>query len=233
MTQPPDRPQKRLYGRRKGKPLRRGHASLMDSLFPQLKIELTNEGAGSLDVAALFGNANPVHLEIGFGGAEHLLDEARQNPDINFIGVEPFENGMAKAVAGIDELGLPNVRLFMDDGRLLLDALPDACIERIWILYPDPWHKKKHWKRRFVRPDNIVQLARVLQPGCELRFASDITTYVDWTLQHMIANPHFVWTAQCADDWRTPWQGWQSTRYEQKAIREGRKGHYLTFDRVS
>lgn len=212
----------------------------MASLYPQLAISLSDSDSGSdfgasapIDLAALFGRTgHPIRLEIGFGGAEHLLHEAARHPDINYIGCEPFENGMAKALAGIDRNSLTNIRLHMGDAREILDQLPDDSLDRIDILYPDPWPKKRHWKRRFISQTSLDAMARCLPVGQPLRFASDIDSYVMWTLDHCRRHPGYSWTADCAADWRTPWDGWPGTRYEAKAYREGRKGHYLTFLRV-
>lgn len=220
-----------FFGRRKGKALRPHQAELMETLLPRLAVD--PKAPKPANLAGLFPRpVADVTLEIGFGGGEHLIHCASEAPDTGFIGVEPFVNGMAKALAAIEKAGLDNVRLYHDDAIDLLDWLPDASIDRAYLLYPDPWPKKRHWKRRFVGADNLDRLARVLKPGCEFRFASDIDTYVDWTLRHLRAHPAFEWTAERAADWREPWQGWQSTRYEAKAIREGRRGTYLTFRRV-
>lgn len=174
-----------------------------------------------------------VCLEIGFGGSEHLIHRARENPEIGFIGCEPFSSGIIKAVTSIEEHGLKNIRLYDDDAGKLLDWLPTASLDMAYQLYPDPWPKKKHWKRRFVNQINLTRIARALKPGCEYRFASDIDTYVDWTLSHCRKHLAFEWGAECAADWRTPWHNWPGTRYERKAHREGRIGRYLTFLRAA
>ena len=221
-------PRRALYGRRKGKPLRAGQAARFDDLFPRLKLDLSAPAPG--DIRSLF--ADPVEtlrMEIGFGGGEHLLHEAETHPGTGFIGVEPFVNGMAKALVGIGERGRGNVRLFDNDAALVLDWLPEASVSRLDLLYPDPWPKKRQWKRRFVSDANLKRIARVLRRGGEFRFASDIDTYVAWTLAHVRTNPDLVWTAERADDWRLPWAGWPGTRYEAKAKREGRVPAYLIF----
>lgn len=220
-----------LFGRRKGKPLRAQQSALMDDLLPQLQVDISAPIDG--DVRALFqAEVDKVCMEIGFGGAEHLIHRARETPDVGFIGCEPFVNGMAKAVARIDEYELANVRLHNHDAGLLLDQLPDACLDLAYLLYPDPWPKKRHWKRRFIGPINLDRLARTLRPGAEFRFASDIESYVNWTMQYLHGHPAFEWCADTANDWRVPWAGWPSTRYEAKAIREGRVPAYLTFRRI-
>ena len=223
---------KRLYGRRKGHPLTAYQTGLMENLMPKLGVDVS----APVDPAALFDKPAPLNqlrLEIGFGGGEHLCHRAKTMPDWHFIGVEPFENGMAKCLAGIDRDGLGNVRLLMDDARFLLDQLPTASVDHIDLLYPDPWPKSRHNKRRFVNQGNLDEMARVLKPGGLFCFASDIPSYVDWTLDHLRRHKDFSWQADSAADWRTPYDGWISTRYEQKAIREGRTPHYLTFLRVN
>ncbi|WP_319774909.1 tRNA (guanosine(46)-N7)-methyltransferase TrmB [Breoghania sp.] len=219
-----------FFGRRKGKALRSGQAGRMADLLPKLAIDLNEPTAQRLDT--LFPRSvKEITLEIGFGGGEHLIHRATETPDAGFIGVEPFINGMAKALSAIEAGGLDNIRLYHDDAINLLDWLPDASLDRVYLLYPDPWPKRRHWKRRFVGPENLDRIARVLKPGCEFRFASDIDTYVDWTLRHLRAHDCFEWTAERAADWLEPWEGWPSTRYEAKAYREGRRGYYLTFRR--
>jgi tRNA (guanine-N7-)-methyltransferase len=218
-----------FYGRRKGKALRAGRAATVAETLPRLKVD---PEALPADLHALFDQpVREVRLEIGFGGAEHLLHRAQENPDIGYIGVEPFIDGMAKGVAGVDRLGLTNVRLYDDDAIKLLDRLPEGAIAGVDLLYPDPWPKTRHWKRRFVSDENLARFARVLKPGALFRFASDIDTYVSWTLAHVRRSADFEWTAEGPRDWKEPYPGWPGTRYEAKAIREGRRGTYLTFRR--
>ena len=173
-----------------------------------------------------------VRLEIGFGGGEHLLDEARRWPAAGFIGVEPFQNGMAKAVMAIERDGLANIRLFDQDATGLLDWLPAGSIERIDLFYPDPWPKPRHWRRRFVQPANLDRVARCLAPGGEFRFASDVDAYVRWTLRNVAANQHLRWVEGDLELCRDPWPNWPGTRYEAKALREARRPAYLTFRRA-
>ena len=173
-----------------------------------------------------------VRIEIGFGGGEHLLHRMGEEPTTGFIGVEPFVNGMAKLLRDWAPQPLPNLRLHDEDAARLLDWLPDGSVDRIDLLYPDPWRKLRHHKRRFVRPDNLDRLARVLKPGGAFHFASDWADYVNWTLAHTRAHPAFAWEAERAKDWREPFRGWPGTRYEAKAIREGRTPAYLRFRRV-
>ncbi|WP_036488383.1 tRNA (guanosine(46)-N7)-methyltransferase TrmB [Pseudovibrio exalbescens] len=220
-----------FFGRRVGKPLRDRQARLLTDFLPTIAVDLEQPAPSNL--AELFDvPVKEVWLEIGFGGSEHLLHRARENPEIGYIGCEPFQSGMAKALTGIADDDLKNVRLFYDDAVKLLDWMPAGAVDGVYQLYPDPWPKKKHWKRRFVNPVNLTRIARVLKPGCHYRFASDIDTYVDWTLAHCRDHPAFEWTAERPADWRTPWANWPGTRYERKAIREGRIGRYLTFLRV-
>jgi tRNA (guanine-N7-)-methyltransferase len=219
-----------FFGRRKGKALRPGQARLFEALLPSLCIDLRSSAPSSL--ADLFpGVMREVRLEIGFGGAEHLIAQAAADPDCGYIGIEPFLNGMAKALAAIDAKGLTNIRLHHGDAIDLLAWLPDASLAMVYLLYPDPWPKRRHWKRRFVQDRTVAEIARVLRPGAEFRFASDIESYCAWTLIRLLRSPAFDWTAERADDWRNPWPGFESTRYEAKAKREGRTPCYLTFMR--
>lgn len=220
-----------FFGRRKGKPLRAQQAQHLRDDLPHLQIDLST--LGTLPLTELFPVAvAAVRLEIGFGGAEHLLSEAARHPSIGYIGAEAFVNGVAKATVGVVEAGLRNIRLHGDDVVPLLDRLPGGVLDQIDLLYPDPWPKRRHWKRRFVRPDNIDRIARVLQPGGRFRFATDVEGYAAWTLRHFLADERFSWTARVADDWRLPWSGWPGTRYEAKAIREGRIPGYYEFLRI-
>jgi tRNA (guanine-N7-)-methyltransferase len=171
-------------------------------------------------------------LEIGFGGGEHLLAQARVHRDVGFIGCEPFINGVAKALAGIEEERLDNIRLRAGDAGALIEALPAGALARIFILYPDPWPKRRQNKRRLISERMLHELARVAGPGAELRFATDIDDYAGWALRRFLASDDFVWRAGAADDWRLPWPDWPGTRYEAKAKREGRMPVYLTFSRV-
>ncbi|MGA2044898.1 MAG: tRNA (guanosine(46)-N7)-methyltransferase TrmB [Roseiarcus sp.] len=209
--------------------MRAHHARLIAELLPRLEIP-----AGPIaDPAALFPFVpREVRLEIGFGGGEHLLFEARARRDVGFIGCEPFVNGVAKALAGIEEHGLDNVRLHVGDAGALIAALPAGALSRLDILYPDPWPKRRHNKRRLISDASIAEFARALRPGGELRFATDIDDYAGWALARFAVSAGFVWRARAADDWRRPWPDWPGTRYEAKARREGRKPVYLTFARA-
>jgi tRNA (guanine-N7-)-methyltransferase len=221
-----------FFGRRKTKPLKRSQALLYDELLPRLKLDLTKPAPGPVpgDVGELFiGNPGRIILEIGFGGGEHLVQRAHEQPDDGFIGCEPFINGMGKALSAIDKQGLTNIRLYDHDATGLLDWLPAGSIDVVYLLYPDPWPKKRHWKRRFVNADNLQRICRILKAGGEFRFASDIAHYVNWTLRFCHDCENLEWQAVTSAGWTNPWQGWQSTRYENKGIREGRIPAYLTF----
>ena len=219
-----------FFGRRKGHQLRSHHADLMAGLLPRLAIALDQPPPSNL--ADMFLRPlDTVCLEIGFGGGENLIAQATAGPSAGFIGCEPFVNGMAKILAAIEAEDLDNVRLYAGDAIDLLTWLPDASIAKVDLLYPDPWPKRRHWKRRFVQDRTVAMLGRVLRPGGLFRFATDIADYAAWTLERLNRAPDFVWTAECADDWRKPWAGFEGTRYEAKAKREGRVPCYLEFRR--
>ncbi|HVX91687.1 MAG TPA: tRNA (guanosine(46)-N7)-methyltransferase TrmB [Xanthobacteraceae bacterium] len=220
-----------FFGRRKGHRLRPHQSALLEHLLPRLALDPSVPPPA--DLAALFPlPVTEVRLEIGFGGGEHLASEAQAHPAIGFIGCEPFVNGMAKALALIEAHGLANLRLHQGDAVALMAWLPPASIAGVDLLYPDPWPKRRHWKRRFVQDATVEALARILRPGGAFRFASDVPDYVAWTLEHMARSQKFIWTAERADDWRRPWPGFAGTRYEAKARREGRTPCYLTFRRA-
>ncbi|QGM98676.1 tRNA (guanosine(46)-N7)-methyltransferase TrmB [Methylocystis parvus] len=218
-------PSRRLYGRSRGKALRPHQSELMSELLPKLSIDL----AKPLPLRP----GREARLEIGFGGGEHLIEAAAREPQIDFFGCEPFVNGMAKLLAQIEARGLDNIRLHRGDAGEVLDRLPAASLSRIYLFYPDPWPKRRHRKRRFVSPENLEKLARVLRPGAELRFATDIDDYAAWTLARLRACRHFSWRAKTAQDWLVPWAGWTQTKYEAKAMAAGRHPVYLTFIRES
>ena len=227
----PGRPPQAFFGRRKGKPLRALQSVHLDTVLPALKLDLASPPPSSL--SALFPHpVERIRLEIGFGGGEHLIHRAGEAPSTGFIGIEPFVNSMAKLVGRIEEEGTTNIRLYDDDATAVLDWLPEGQLDQIDLLYPDPWPKRKHWKRRFVSRANLDRFARVLKPGGVFCFASDIDSYVNWTLVHCRDHAAFGWTANNAADWRIPFPGWPGTRYEAKARREGRGSAYLTFRRA-
>jgi tRNA (guanine-N7-)-methyltransferase len=211
--------------------LRPRQAALIESLLPRLALDLRAPPPRPL--ASLFAHApDDVALEIGFGGGEHLAAQAAAHRGMGFIGCEPFVNGMAKALALIEAQGLANIRLHFGDASDLLAWLPSASLARIDLLYPDPWPKRRHWKRRFVQDARVAELGRVLRPGAVFRFATDWPDYAAWTLERMLRSRDFAWTAERADDWRTPWPGFTSTRYETKAKQAGRAPCYLVFRRA-
>ncbi len=217
-----------LYGRQQGHKLRKNQQALFDTLLPGLSVG--DESGQPIDPVAVFdGAVDGVFLEIGFGGGEHLIARAQQNPARGFIGAEPFVNGVAKILAAIETSETRNIRLHHGDARDIIERLPDQSISGAYLLYPDPWPKKRHNKRRFVNEENIDQLHRILRPGGHFMFASDIPDYVRWTLGRMLRSGGFTWTAESKKDWAEPPEGWPGTRYEAKALREGRRAHYLHF----
>ncbi|MEM0942326.1 MAG: tRNA (guanosine(46)-N7)-methyltransferase TrmB [Pseudomonadota bacterium] len=236
----PDRadgaPWRNFYGRRRGKTLRAHQADLIQTRLAELSPPgiswEENPSRTPLDLGKLYPGRE-LWLEIGFGGGEHMLAMAKAHPEVQLLGAEPFINGVAKLLSAIERAGVSNLAVTDQDARHVLDVLPAGSVARCFLLYPDPWPKKRHWKRRFVNPENLEQLARAMAPGALLHIATDIEDYVRHTLEHLMPDPRFAWTATRAQDWRTPWPGWPSTRYEAKALREGRRPHYLTFVRQS
>ena len=223
--------QRAFFGRRKGHPLRARQIALFDTLLPRIALDLAQPAPA--DLRALFAQPlDEVRLEIGFGGAEHLIAQAQANPRSGFIGSDAFLNATAKALVAIEDNALGNIRLHTGDASALLDWLPDEGIARIDLLYPDPWPKRRHWKRRFIQDDSLKRLARILKVGGELRFATDIADYAAYALARTLRSPDFVWTAEQAADWRNAWPDFAGTRYEAKAKREGRVPAYFIFRRV-
>lgn len=220
---------RRLYGRRQAFRLRDRQARLVDELLPKLEVQIPDGGV--VDLGALFPGKDEVWLEIGFGGGEHLAWQAAHNPDVGMIGAEPFINGTAKLLSKIDEQGHQNIRILPGDARPLLEHLAEASLDRAFLLFPDPWPKARHHKRRFVQPHVLDELARVLKDGAEFRVASDIPDYVAWTLERVMPHPAFEWTAEGPADWRQRPADWPQTRYEAKAIKAGRRPAYLKFRR--
>jgi len=221
-------PIKRLFGRRKGRPLRARVSGLMDTLLPELTVPVPVDGART-DPWSLFGNRpEALALEVGFGGGEHLAAQAASFTTTGFIGCEPFVNGVAKLLTAIEAQGLKNVRIYPDDARDLLDALPDACLDAAFVLFPDPWPKKRHAGRRFIGQENLDRFARVLRAGGSLRLATDVPALAEWMRGQARAHPSF---ASVHDGANAP-AGWISTRYEQKGRAAGRAPVYLVYRKV-
>jgi tRNA (guanine-N7-)-methyltransferase len=234
---------RKFYGRRKGRKLRVNQQGWLDDLLPQLTVTLPPAGA-PLDPVQLFPQPmDDIWLEIGFGGGEHLAAQAAAHPTIGFIGCEVFLNGIASLLGHLDNRPEPNrpedgqtsnnVRVYPEDARDLLVRLPDQCLGRLFLLFPDPWPKARHARRRFVNEGNLDLLARLLKPGGELRIGSDDPTYIGWALAHASNHPAFTWLAETPADWRQRPADWPPSRYEQKAIRQGREPAYFRFRRNS
>ncbi len=228
MTEPAQR--LRHYGRRLGRKLRPGRAALLETLLPQIRIPLA---AGTrLDPWSMF-ERRPARLwlEIGFGAGEHTAWQAERQPDVGILASEMFVNGVASLLRHVAERGLANIRIHPEDARPLLAALPDACLDRVFLLHPDPWPKARHAERRFVNPANLDTLARVMADGAELRIASDHPIYQIWTLEQIGKRREFEWLARRAQDWRMRPEDWPETRYERKAKGQGRTSLYLRYRR--
>ncbi len=227
----PARPRRNFYGRLKGKTLKQSQKGYLEedleALSPGPVDWDANPARTPLDLDGLFGG-KPVWLEIGFGGGEHMVHQAAQNPDVGIIGCEPYINGVAMLLGKLRKAGVQNVAIHPGDARDIFDVLPAASIDRAFLLYPDPWPKTRHHRRRFVTREHLEPLARVLKPGAVFRIATDIEDYVRQTLEQ-VPPRGFEWLAERPGDWKAPWDDWISTRYEQKALREGRVPHYLTF----
>lgn len=233
----------KFYGRRQGRRIRKAKTSLLDVFLPH--IQITAESVFNKD--SLFGKpVEQVYLEIGFGNGEHLAGQALKNPNIGFIGAEVFKNGVANLlslITGIKEgTDLPkeftltqdrsdNIRVFSDDVRLLFARIPDNFIDKLFVLFPDPWPKKRHENRRFINPENLKEISRILKKSGILRVATDHKAYKGWTLRQLSANPDFKWTATCGNDWKHEPQDWVETKYQRKAIREGRHPVFLDFQK--
>lgn len=236
----------KFYGRRQGRRIRKAKSTLLEAFLPQIKIELADEKI--LSPAALFGiPIQSVCLEIGFGNGEHLAGQALKHPQTGYIGAEVFKNGVANLlslITGIKEgSALPskikllperadNIRVFDDDIRLLFPKLPDACLDKVFVLFPDPWPKKRHAGRRFINPENLREIARILKKGGILRVATDHKIYKGWTLRRLAETPDFRWTATCGNDWKHEPADWVQTKYQRKALREGRRPVFLDFERI-
>ena len=236
--------QPKFFGRRKGRVIRKTKSTLLESFLPLIKIDESTV----FDKKTMFGKpVEKINLEIGFGDGVHLAGQALNYPDVGFIGIEVFKNGVANLltlITGIkDGKDLPdkiklldnredNIRVFDDDARLLFDKIPDGFVDRVFLLFPDPWPKKRHASRRFVNEDNLKALARIIKKGGILRIATDHKVYKSWTLRTMHNCPDFKWTAKTSADWRNEPADWVKTKYQQKAIREGRKPVFFEYERV-
>ena len=220
-----------FYGRIKGKALNAAQDRYLEEDLPRLSVagitREENPERTPLDMQELAGG-RPLWLEIGFGGGEHLVHQALQNPDVQFLGVEPYENGVAMLLGKMRKAGVRNIKLHMGDARNLMDVLPDEAVSKAFLLYPDPWPKLRHHRRRFVTPEHLIPLNRCLKTGTKFRVATDVEDYVRQTLQE-VPKAGFDWLAEGPKDWRAPWGDWISTRYEKKALREDRTPHYMTF----
>ena len=205
---------RKLYGRRKGPKPSAHKEELRRTLLPKLALKLEY----GRDPRAGFDGVDDVWLEIGFGAGEHLLALARAHPHVGLIGAEPYEAGVAKLLSRVANDPPANIRIHEGDARQIIEALPDACLGKVFILFPDPWPKTRHHKRRFIQTEMLDRLARVMKPGAELRFASDDAGYAEWTLERVLAHPAFAWTARGPSDWKMRPSDWPQTRYEAKAL---------------
>lgn len=240
----PSSDEPKFFGRRTGRRIRKAKTSLLETFLPQVQINQNTV----FKKESLFGTpVKSICLEIGFGNGEHLAGQALANPDTGFIGAEVFKNGVANLlslITGIkkaDELPehitltagrTDNIRVYDDDIRLLFAKLPDNFLDKVFLLFPDPWPKKRHASRRFVNPENLKEIARVLKSGGLFRIATDHPIYKSWALRQMHACPDFVWTATCGADWKNPPADWVETKYQRKALREGRRPIFLNYKRL-
>lgn len=234
----------KFFGRRKGRTIRKAKTTLLEAFLPQIKITPST----TFTKQNLFGKqVEQVYLEIGFGNGEHLAGQAKNNPEIGFIGAEVFQNGVANLlslITGIKEgTDLPetihleagrtdNIRVHDDDMRLLFSHIPDNFLDKVFVLFPDPWPKTRHASRRFINPENLQDIARILKKDGILRVATDHKVYKSWTLHQMHNCPQFIWTATCGNDWKHEPIDWVETKYQRKAIREGRKPVFLDFKKI-
>ncbi|MFT3976122.1 MAG: tRNA (guanosine(46)-N7)-methyltransferase TrmB [Sphingomonas bacterium] len=216
---------RRLYGRRQGHALRAAQAALVEDLLPRLSVP----ESGALPAETLFGDARPLQLEIGFGAGEHLAGQAEAAPGTGFIGCEPFLNGVVGALGHVRDRGLENVRIHMGDALEVVERLPDASLERVYLLHPDPWPKARHAKRRMMNHGPLDLIARKLKPGCEFRLGTDDPTYCRWSMMVMNQRDDFEWTAQAPRDFLTRPADWPETRYERKARRQGHEVWYFRY----
>lgn len=231
MEDTPDDEDRRFHGRRRGRKLRPGLEGLLDTALPDVSVRLP-EGGGPVDPRTLFDqDVSEAWLEIGFGAGEHLAWQAAHNSQVGLIGAEPYLNGVARLLATMEQDGLDNIRILPDDVRPLLERMADASLSRVFILFPDPWPKRRHNRRRIVNPAILNALARVMADGAELRLATDDQDYLVWMLRQMVAHPSFDWLAERADDWRQRPEDWPDTRYEGKNRSGGPGSTFLRYRR--
>jgi len=224
-------PERRFFGRRKGPALSDRKVGLIEGLLPRISVPIPEDTNDYIDLATLFGVAKPtVWLEIGFGKGEHMAWQAQHNPNIGMIGCEPYMNGVAGLLTQIEEQEIKNIRVYGDDARHIIWQLPEASVDRIFLIHPDPWPKKRHARRRFVNPGNLDEMSRILKDGGEFRVGTDHPIYREWTAIQMSERSDFEWLAEGPDDWSTRPDDWPETRYEVKAL-EGR-ATYFRFRRV-
>lgn len=234
----------KFFGRRKGRTIHCAKTTLLQKFLPQIRISPNTEISQNMFGAPV----QKVYLEIGFGNGEHLAGQALKNPEVGFIGAEVFQNGVANLlslITGIkikDELPetitlsperVDNIRVFDDDMRLLFARIPDNFLDKVFVLFPDPWPKKRHASRRFINPDNLREIARCLKTGGILRVATDHKVYKHWTLHQMHDCPSFRWTARCGNDWKHEPADWVQTKYQRKALREGRRPVFLDYEKIT
>lgn len=227
MPDPGKQKKHHFHGRRYGRPLNASRKDALETLLPELTLDL------DAPVTAQFKPHTPkeIWLEIGFGNGEHLAAQAAEHPDIGMIGCEPFINGVAALMKQIRDRDIHNIRVWPDDARMVLDALPGECLDKVFILFSDPWPKKKHHRRRVVQTATLDRLSHLMKDGAELRIATDFPDLAAWSLSHVLRHPDFDWPAERADDWRIRDDDWPATRYEEKAIGHGAKPVYMRFRR--
>jgi len=228
----PKAPEHKFFGRRKGKAFSARQQGLMDSLLPEISVKIPENGSFRNATHDIFGcDKREVWLEIGFGKGEHLAWQAQENPEIGLIGCEPYLNGVVGLLAHIEANNIDNIRIYGDDARHVMTALPDASLDRVFLIHPDPWPKKRHAKRRFMNPWNLDEIARILKVGGEFRVGTDHPVYRQWTALQMAGRDDFNWLAETPEDWLVRPDDWPETRYEVKAI----EGHatYFRYQRIA
>ncbi|NEX94255.1 tRNA (guanosine(46)-N7)-methyltransferase TrmB [Caulobacter sp. 17J65-9] len=229
MSTPPSWGPLRSFGRIKSRTLKPRQAALMETLLPQIAVP--DPASGPIDPRALMPEAKEVWFEVGFGGGEHMAEQAARHADVLIVGCEPFQNGVGSALRHVEERELNNVRLHMGDARDVLAAFPDASLTRVFVLFPDPWPKARHHKRRVIQQETLSELARVLKPGGRFRFVTDWKDYAAWTLERALKEPAFRWPAEKADDWKVAPADHVTTRYQEKLLGDTQP-IYLEFERV-